>query len=216
MQWRVLAGVSEVPVGLVTVNERFRSFSDLTGTERIALPQPGSIQHILLAIAAEREWGDPRYFDERLVSLAHPDGVIALLAGRDIDAHFTTPPYLFEELADPRARLLLSGTEAFGGRFTFIVTVAAPEFGDDRSENQLVEIYRAELARAIEEISEIQRAIRRGDSVETIGALAAFYDLEPDVLARYLAAEGMRYTDDVVGLERFARVMNEYGYIEDE
>ncbi|MFP4564403.1 MAG: ABC transporter substrate-binding protein, partial [Spirochaetia bacterium] len=94
MDWRIFTGLSESPLGLVTLREDIQSLDDIGPEDRIALPQPGSIQHILLSMAAERRFGDPGRFDSRLVTLSHPDGMQALLAGREITAHFTSPPFL--------------------------------------------------------------------------------------------------------------------------
>lgn len=45
------------PLGLQTNAENIKSLKDIKPTDRIALPAPGSIQHILLAMAAEKNWG---------------------------------------------------------------------------------------------------------------------------------------------------------------
>ena len=50
----------------------------------------------------EKVMGDPNALDDNLVALPHPDGAQAMLSKKDIVAHFTTPPYLFEELSKPR------------------------------------------------------------------------------------------------------------------
>ena len=54
MDWKLIAGLSVCPVGLVA-GKSIPDFAALTEQHRIALPQPGSIQHILLSMAAERE-----------------------------------------------------------------------------------------------------------------------------------------------------------------
>lgn len=210
--WEIVAGVSEVPVGLVTRRVDLAAFADLTGSERIALPQPGSIQHILLAIAADRVWGRPDRFDARLLTLSHPDGMTALLAGRDLDVHFTTPPFLFEELAAPDAHLLLDGREAFGGRFTFIVSVASPRLSVE--DEDAITRYREVLAAAIDDLSDLQRAVRAGERPSLLVRLAEHYDLDAEELAAQLADEGVVYTLEVHGLGRFESAMRDFGYVE--
>lgn len=210
--WEVVSGVSEVPVGLVTRRPDLTRFADLTGMERIALPQPGSIQHILLAMAADRLWGDPTRFDAGLLSLSHPDGMTALLAGREIDAHFTTPPFLFAELAAPDARLLLDGREAFGGRFTFIVSVAAPAIGENGA--AAIARYREVLLEATTDLTNLQEELRRGARPDVLDALAAHYGLESKALADQLVRPEIVYSTEIFGLERFAEAMRGFGYVE--
>lgn len=213
--WEIVAGVSEVPVGLVTRRPDLHTFEDLTGNERIALPQPGSIQHILLALAADRHWGDPTRFDARLLSLSHPDGMTALLAGRDLDAHFTTPPFLFEELAASDAHLLLGGREAFGRRFTFVVSVAAPRgIGTDDGNGAAVDRYRRVLVGAVADLSRLQEALREGERPPLLNRLAAHYGLETEALAAQLVRDEVVFTTEVFGLQRFEEAMREFGYVQ--
>jgi NitT/TauT family transport system substrate-binding protein len=64
-----------------------------------ALPLPAikvAVQAIILQMAAAKEWGDANFakLDPLTVSMAHPDGMIALLSGKgEIDNHFTSPPF---------------------------------------------------------------------------------------------------------------------------
>ena len=88
-------------------------------------------QHILLAMAAEKELGSPTALDENLVAMAHPDGAAALISKRGITAHFTTPPYLFEELSQPDFHLVTDDIEAFGQPFSFNVGVATEKFHNE-------------------------------------------------------------------------------------
>ena len=51
--WKVAMGFVVVPVGLVTNNPKIKSLKDFKPDDKIAVPSPGSVQHILLAMAAE-------------------------------------------------------------------------------------------------------------------------------------------------------------------
>ncbi len=81
MEWKIACGLSTSPVGLVTNKEGIRSLRDFTAADRIAVPQPGSVQHILLAMACDNLFGDPQKLDHILVTMAHPDGMNALCHG---------------------------------------------------------------------------------------------------------------------------------------
>jgi NitT/TauT family transport system substrate-binding protein len=203
MDWRIFTGLSEAPLGLVTLEEDVRTLDDIEPDDRIALPQPGSIQHILLSMAAERRFGNPERFDSRLVTLSHPDGMQALLAGREITAHFTSPPFLFEELDQEGARLILTGEEAFQGNFSFIVGAARRDF---LSEN------RESVEALIESIEEAISLIRE-DPAAAADSAAAEYGIPADTLLSYIEYPGMKFATEVVGVERFISFMRQSGYV---
>ncbi len=203
MPWKIASGLSESPVGLVTWKKEIQSLKHFTQHDRIAVPQPGSVQHILLAMACEREFGDAKKFDNQLVTLAHPDGMSALLAKKEISAHFTAPPYLMKELIQPGMKQVLSGIDAFGGEFTFIVGVTTAQFHD---QNQRVyQAYLKSLHQAMEFV--------RKNPKQTVALLSAEYQIPEADLLKYLQAPGTDYRPEVKGIKQFAAFMKQNGYI---
>jgi NitT/TauT family transport system substrate-binding protein len=203
MDWKIASGLSESPVILLTNQERIKSIRDFVKTDRIALPQPGSIQHILLAMACDKEWGDPKRLDNLLVTLAHPDGMNALLAGKEITAHFTTPPYFNRELGQPGIRRILDGGEAMGTGFTFVVGVTTKSLYEKRNKE-----YRAFCAALKEAVGYVRR-----NPQKTAKLLAGQYKIPVVELEKLLTASGNEYTDKIRGVERFAAFMVKAGYL---
>lgn len=204
MEWKIFTGLSQAPLGLVTWKDEIRRLSDFGPEHRIALPQPGSIQHILLTMACEREMGSAAALDDNLVTMNHPDGMQALLSRRDISAHFTSPPYLMEELSAPGMRQVLSGTEAMGGEFTFIVGVAL----DGLLQNDPGAA--AALRRALDRAEEFLR----DEPEEAIALLAGEYNIDEQRLREYLDWPGLSYGRSLKGLEEFISFMRASGYLE--
>ena len=202
MPWKIFTGLSSSPLGLVTNSTEIKTLKDLAGKGKIALPQPGSIQHILLAMAAQRETGDAKLFDNQLIAMKHPDGLQALMAGTEVSAHFTAPPYLQQELGEPGISQLLSGEEAFGGPFTFIVGVAQPDFLED-SPRCLA--FRSALRDALTFMEENPK--------ETIEILAEAYEMTPEAVKEQLYGQGLEYETGITGIEGFAAFMAETGYL---
>ena len=210
MDWKLIAGLSVCPVGLVAggnVTGSDGGFKSLKPEHRIALPQPGSIQHILLSMAAEREYGDASRFDEGLITMKHPDGMAALLSGA-VDAHFTSPPYIFMEndAVAPdggRFRTILSGFDAFGGMFTFIGAMATTDFIEETPE--LLEGFLAALKQSIDFIND--------NPAEAAGILSKSYNLPASQILEYIRHEDMIFTSDIYGLEHFIGFMKRYGYL---
>ena len=205
MDWRIISGLSESPVALITSDSSLSSISDLTKDHRIILPQPGSIQHILLSMLAEKELGDARAFDDRLLAMSHPDGVTALVSGKGKELHFTAPPYMQEELAQDGFRILADGEDAFGGPFTFIVGIC-PERVYERKE--VYAAFKAALTSSILYMEENPK--------ESIAILMEAYSYDEESLKGYLAEEQMRYTTEVRGIETFASFMSRSGFLKTE
>lgn len=202
MDWKIATGLSAVPTGLVTKSS-VNSLTELGAQDRIAVPQPGSVQHILLAMACDREFGNPQKLDNQLVTLSHPDGMNALLSGGDVTAHFTATPYLEKELATPGYQQILSGQEAFGGEFSFIVGVTTKKLHDQNPE--VYAAFNQSVAEAITFIKEQPEA--------AAVILSEAYDLpEAEVLA-YLAAADTEYSTAVQGLQTFSDFMLKTGYL---
>lgn len=206
MKWRIGLGLSKAPLGLVTWREDIRELADFAEGDKIALPQPGSIQHILLSMACERELGRADALDTQLVTMRHPDGMQALLSRRDIAAHFTSPPYLMEELEVEGTRLLLGGREAMGGEFTFIVGAFTDAF--TKSEPEAAEAF----IEAVKEASLWTEEHPR----EAAAILAEEYGMEAEKIYAYLRHDGLIYGPEVEGVEEFIRFMRRYGYLESD
>ena len=204
MKWKIISGLSESPLGLMTNREYINSLADFKAEDRIALPQPGSIQHILLSMAAERKFAEVNKFDDQLLTMNHPDAMNALLAGREVSAHFASPPYLFLESKEKGIKKILSGKEAFGGEFTFIVGVSTEEFYQQQSKN-----YKVFLEALTEALNFINQQPQAAD------ILADNYNLTAAEMKEYLNWPGMEFTAKIKGLEEFLAFMTAEGYLEE-
>jgi len=205
MEWKIISGLSESPLGLMTNRKDINSLSDFKNQDKIALPQPGSIQHILLSMAAQSKFGDPGKFDEQLLTMSHPDAMNALLAGREVSSHFASPPYLFLESREKGIKEILSGKEAFGGEFTFIIGVSTEEFYQQQSENY--KLFAAALEKSIKFMQQ--------NPAEAAAILADNYDLTESEMIEYLNWPGMKFTSEIKGLEEFIAFMTAEGYLEE-
>jgi NitT/TauT family transport system substrate-binding protein len=126
-----VAALGSLPLYLNTTNLRIRTVRDFADGDRIALPAvKSSVQALLLQMAAARAFGDDNYdlLDRLTVSLSHPQAAAALLAGTEITAHFTNPPFQNLELQDARVRRLLSSYDVLGGPATLVSLYASDSF----------------------------------------------------------------------------------------
>jgi NitT/TauT family transport system substrate-binding protein len=202
MPWKLLCGLCQAPSGLVVPAGRYDSLNSLPVDARIALPQPGSIQHILLGMALKRELGQADFLDDHLISLKHPDGLNALLSG-SVDGHFTSPPYLFQESDLPGFEVLLSGEEAMGLPFTFIASVVTEKAV---ATNPL-------FLQALKTALEKSILYMKENPEESLLLLSESYDLEKELLRDYLGRSGLIYETELRGVEQFSAFMVEEGYL---
>jgi len=127
-----IAALGAMPNLLTTSNPNIKTLADFTDKDRIALPAVKiGAQAVMLQMAAEQTFGPGQQnkLDDITVSMAHPDAAAALLGGNsEIDAHFTSPPFSNQELANPRIHKVLSNYDQMGGPATFTVLYAADKF----------------------------------------------------------------------------------------
>ncbi|MCH4888440.1 ABC transporter substrate-binding protein [Acidaminobacter sp. JC074] len=201
MEWGLFTGLSRAPLSLMGREEgTLETIKD----GRIALPQPGSIQHILLSMAAERSFADATVFDNQLVTMKHPDGMQVLINGNEVDYHFTSPPYVFQE-AEAGMHEIISGEACFGGQFTFIVGVTNKSLKEDDMAYQALS---NAINKSIDFIKE--------NPEETLDTLTPLYNLDREVLRSYIYDFGIVYEKDIKGIETFVDFMYRNDYIKNE
>jgi NitT/TauT family transport system substrate-binding protein len=127
-----IAALGSMPNVLTTNNPSIKTIADFNDGDKIALPSVKvGFQPIVLQMAADKLFGKYDKLDHLTVSLPHPDAAAALLSGvSGITAHFTSPPFVQQELADSKIHAVLSSYDVVGGPHTFNVIYASKKFVD--------------------------------------------------------------------------------------
>jgi sulfonate transport system substrate-binding protein len=150
-----VAALNSMPLYLNTINPHVKSIKDFTDKDRIALPAVKvSIQAITLQMAAEKAFGPGQHgkLDPLTVTLGHPDGMATMMGGRsEITAHFTSAPFMYQELEDNRVRKVLDSYEVLGGPHTFNVVWASSRFYNDNP--RVIKAFLAALEDAMKQIA---------------------------------------------------------------
>ncbi|WP_445679368.1 ABC transporter substrate-binding protein [Radicibacter daui] len=128
-----VAALGSLPNVLVTNRPEIRTIRDFTDKDRIALPSVKvGFQPIVLQMAADQTFGQYDKLDPLTVSVPHPDAAAALIGGKsEITAHFTSPPFIQQELAAGNTHAILSSYDVFGGPHTFNVVYSTERFIKD-------------------------------------------------------------------------------------
>ncbi len=129
-----IAAMTSLPMYLNTRADRLKSLDDVTEKDKIAMTAIKVSIPAIVQMYAKDKYGpaEATRFDKYTVSMTHPDGVIAMLAGSGaVDAHFTSPPFHQRERKDPRIRTILISDQVLGGPTTFTMISTTAKFRDD-------------------------------------------------------------------------------------
>jgi NitT/TauT family transport system substrate-binding protein len=145
-----------MPLWLNSINPGVKNLKDFTEKDRIALPAVRvSMQAVILQMAAEKEFGTGQQhkLDPWTVSLSHPDGLAQMMSGKsEITAHFTSAPFMYQEIEDKRVHRVLNSNDVFGGPHTFNVVWATAKLYE--GEPKIVQAFLAALRTAMKEVND--------------------------------------------------------------
>ena len=195
-----VGAINSMPLYLVTRNPDVKTLKDFTDKDRIGLPAVKvSIQAMTLQMAAEKAFGPGQQakLDPLTVTLSHPDAMQALLSGRsEVDAHFGSPPFQYQELRSPGVHTVLNSYDVLGGPATFNVVWTSSKFKDENP--KLYGAFVKALDDAIAQINRDKRAVaetylrlsKDKDSLEDILAMlndpAIVYTTTPQNVMKYV------------------------------
>jgi NitT/TauT family transport system substrate-binding protein len=201
LEIRGVGALNSMPLYLVTRDPQVKTVSDFSDKDRIALPAAKiSVQALALQMAVEQAFGAGQVhrLDALTVSMAHPDAMQALLSGQsEINAHFGSPPYQYQELARPGMHLVLNNYEVMGGAVTFNVVWTSAKF---RSENpKLYAAFVAALDEAEAAINRDKRAaaeayLRISKDKDTVDNIEQMLN-DPQVVFTTTPQNVMKYAD---------------------
>jgi NitT/TauT family transport system substrate-binding protein len=157
---KAVSAINSMPLYLTTRNADVKTLKDFTAKDKIALPAVKvSIQAVTLQMAAEKAFGEGQQYrlDPFTVTMSHPDAQAALLSGQsEIDAHFSSPPFQYQQLERPEIHRVLSSYEVLGGPATFNVVWTTSKFRNDNP--KLYAAFVAALDEATATINKDKRA----------------------------------------------------------
>ena len=199
---KMLSSLVNSPLDLVVMNDKYKSLKDFKPTDKIAVPAPGSIQDILLSMAAEKELGNANALKDNVLGVAHPQAMTQLLSGAGLAGHFSSSPFLFQEVAQG-GKVIVEGFNAFGGDFTFLGAVATKKFVEGSP------LYAAAVYMAL---SDAMQLVNSRDS-SAIDIIAAKEKITTDQVKQYLDWAGTNYTTTPYGVMGLADFMKKTGKI---
>jgi NitT/TauT family transport system substrate-binding protein len=206
---KAVSAINSMPLYLNTRNPNVKTIKDFTEKDKIALPAVKvSIQAVTLQMAAEKAFGEGQQnkLDALTVSLSHPDAQVALLSGAsEITAHFSSPPFQYQQLEKPGIRTVLSSYDVLGGPATFNVVWTTSKF---RSENP--KLYDA-FVKALDEATAIINKDKKA-AAEAYLRISKDKDTVANILAM-LNDPAIVYTTTPQNVMKYVDFMNKIGSI---
>ncbi len=207
---RGVAAMSSLPMYLNTRADHLKKLDDVTDQDKIAVTAVKvSIPSIIMQMYARDKYGADQFsrFDKYTVTMTHPDGVIALLAGSGgISAHFTSPPFHQRERKDPKIRTIMTTDDVMGGATTFTMLSTTNAFRENNPN-----VYRAVL-KALDEAIDIIVDDKQ-DAAETLLASTAESGFSRDEILALMKDPSVKFTTTPENVMKYAEFMQSVGSI---
>lgn len=206
---RGMASINSMPLYLNTINPNVKTIKDFTDKDRIALPViKSSIQAVVLQMEAEKVFGKHDQIDRLTVSMAHPDGTSALLSGKtEITAHLTAPPFMWQQLKDPKVKRVFSSYDVVGSPHSFNLIWTTEKFRKENPKSYAA--FMAGLNEAMQKINADKPKYAKlfVDSQKS--------KLEPAFILEMMNNPEVKFTTAPEGTMKFANFLHKVGTIKE-
>lgn len=203
-QCKMYSALSSQPMGLNTTRDDLQSLKDFKAEDKIALVSWGAIQHIMLAMACEKELGDAHALDNNIVTMSHPDGMQALLSG-SVPCQLTTSPYFLKELEQDNIHEIKEVADAFPKDTTIIAGAASTKLYNEHRD-----VYNALVAAMEEAMTYINE---KPDDAAKV--LCEKEGVTAEKMKEYLQADGSSYDMIPHGTLEIAEFMKRAGFLDE-
>lgn len=202
--YKVISNLCSQSHGLMSNDPSIKTLKDIEREDKIALVNTGSIQHILLAMAADETLGDAHALDNNIQAMAHAEGMAALESGT-VALHLTSSPFIYQERENDAYNELTEISQVWPSGNSFLVAMASEEIAEDE---ELYNTIKAAFEEAIELIN---------SDMDKVAEIEADYlDLDIDTVKSYLQEEDCQFFSQLRGAEKMAEFMFKAGFIDNE
>lgn len=202
--YKVISNLCSQSHGLMSNDPAITSLSAITADHKIALVNTGSIQHILLAMAAEKALGDPHALDNCIQAMSHAEGMASLESGT-VKLHLTSSPFIYQERENEAYTELPEISQVWPSGNTFLVAMAATSLEKDAA---LFDAVNKAFAQAIAFINE--------NPEETAQIESEYLQLDLDTVTGYLSDPDCRFFPEVRGAQTMISFMHRAGFTSGE
>ena len=202
--YKAISNLCSQSHGLMSNDPDIKSLADIKTEDKIALVNTGSIQHILLAMAAEKNLGDAHALDNNIQAMSHAEGMAALESGT-VKLHLTSSPFIYQERANAAYNELPEINEVWPGGNSFLLAMASNKVVEDEKLN-------AAVLAAFDQAFEFIDTDKEGLAEIEVEYLA----LDHDTVMSYLNEKDCQFFPQLRGADDMAAFMYSAGFITKE
>ena len=210
---KAAAAMSSMPMYLNTTAEHLKTLDDIKPDDKIAVTAiKVSIPSIIMQMHALAKYGkaDAFRFDRNTVTMAHPDGVIAMVTGnKQITAHYTSPPFHQREIKEKGMRTIQTTSDVMGGSTTFTMISTTERF--QKANPKVFAAFLAALTESHQMIAADKQA-----AAKVLLASMGGKGWEIAELVAILEDKDIKYTTSPENLMKYADFMNSIGSIKNK
>lgn len=202
--YKAISNLCSQSHGLMSNDPSIRTLADITAEDKIALVNTGSIQHILLAMAAEKSLGDAHALDNNIQAMSHAEGMAALESGT-VRLHLTSSPFIYQERENEAYNELSEISEVWPSGNSFLLAMASESVYEDE---KLYNAVSSALNQAIDFIN--------SDKEAAADIEVEYLELDRETVMSYLNQEDCQFFTELRGAETMADFMYRAGFITKE
>ncbi|MBR3971536.1 MAG: ABC transporter substrate-binding protein [Ruminococcus sp.] len=202
--YKVISNLCSQSHGLMSNDASIKSLKDIKDTNKIALVNTGSIQHILLSMAAEQVLGDAHALDNNIQAMSHAEGMAALESGT-VALHLTSSPFIYQERANEKFNEIPEIGEVWPSGNSFLLAMASTKLAEDEK------LFNAVSAAFDEAIKFMNENKDEAAEIET-----EYLGLDLETVESYLNEKDCQYFSELRGAEKIADFMFSAGFITKE
>ena len=201
---KIISGLCSQTHGLMTNDPSIKTLKDI-GDNQIALVNIGSFQHILLAMAAEKELGDAHALDNNIVKMSHAEGYAALESGT-YKLHLTSSPFINRERENSKFTEIKAVNEIWPDGNSFLVALASTKL---QTENEaLFNAIVKSFGEAIDFINNNEQ--------EAAEIISKYLEQDVDTTLQDLQDETCMFFGELKGVSQMAEFMYRAEFIQNE
>lgn len=202
--YKVISNLCSQSHGLMSNDPDITALTDITSEDKIALVSTGSIQHILLAMAAEKALGDPHALDNNIQSMSHAEGMASLESGT-VSLHLTSSPFIYQERDSGAYTELAEISQVWPSGNSFLVAMGSVKLEAD---SDLLLAVQNAFTQAIDFIN--------SNPEETVQIESEYLSLDIATVTSYLEQPDCQFFAEIRGADTMAQFMLRAGFIENE
>lgn len=203
--YKLFTGMSTyMPTGLICADPKIKQLSDFSAQDRIAVVSYGSIQHILLAMGADKYLGDPHALDTNIIGMSNPEGFATMIAGQsEVKAMLASVHYYLRLVQDHGMRDIMPLDQVFMAEPTLLLGAISTQTLESHPE------YLEAMRQALEQ----GRAFIREHHDEAAAILAQIEGTTAEQMSSYLSYPTLKFTEQTQGIFALAQFMAKAGFI---